>query len=129
MKPVALLFVLAALGLGACGGQGDDAADFQGAEQEVADTVSDLQEAAAAGDQERLCSSLLAAELTRRAGDCRRVVEQALDDADAFELETVRVRVQGAAATARVRAATGDDERGVTLRFVRDGRNWKLAGV
>jgi hypothetical protein len=131
----AFVLVLAALALaaGGCtssGGSGDSAADFQGEQRRVADVVEDLETAGSDGDQDEICSRILAAGLVDRLeerGGCRRLVNGALEDVDTFGLTVESVRITGDRAVAQVTTDTGDRERAATLRLVREGGRWKVA--
>ena len=127
-----LLVVLAALALiaGACGGTGDSAQDFEGAQQDVAQAIEDLEEAAQEDEPRRICQALLAREVVENieaaGSDCVEAVETALDQTDTFSLTVESVRVSGT--TARARVETGVDEEQIeTIELVREGDAWKVS--
>jgi len=133
-----LIIILAAAALAGCGpaaGQ-DSAEDFTGPPREVVATVEALQEAANARDAQNVCSNLLAPSvqdaLRATRTPCAEAVEDALSAADVFELEVPRDGVRIQDDRARVRVEVGDREGAidtVTFAMVREGRNWKLAGI
>ncbi len=129
--PTLLLALLAALVLAACGETGDATGDFEGTEADVAQVVEDLQTAAQEDEPERICRNLLApslvTQLSEQQVDCPRAVSLALDDADGFDLEVRDVTVEGERATARVASGTGESAEQATMRFVRQGDNWRIA--
>jgi hypothetical protein len=137
MAPIALLAALAVLALAAGGcttsgtGGGDSSGDFQGEQEKVASAVEDLQSAGSKGDQDRICSDLLADDLVdrldRRPGGCRAVVDAALKDTDTSDLTVRSVQVSGATATARVATDVGDaPDQLTTLHLVQQDGRWKI---
>ena len=127
-RPFLLLPVLAAV-LAGCGTT-SSATNFAGAEQGVAEQVEALQSAAEASDGDEVCGQLLSGRLreSMRAdgASCADQVEEAFADADDFELEVERVRVQGDNATARVRARIDGAERPRDLALVRERGGWRI---
>lgn len=121
---IILLFGLAAVGVG-CGAEGREEVSFTGAEAQVADVVADLQEAGEAEETTRICQALLAE--TLQGDECQAQVRQAIDDADQFSLDVREVTVDGNTATAKVITGRGDAERTATMRFVRQGSNWRVS--
>jgi hypothetical protein len=136
-RPLAVFAVLAVAGLLAgCGATpaNDDSGDkFQGQQRLVANTVEDLQSAASDADQDKICRDILARaladRLAARGGGCPAVVDDAVRDADAFDLTVESVQVTGDRATARVRAETGDKDRRYSLQLVRERGVWRIAAL
>jgi len=131
--PLALVALLAALLLAACGETGDSTGDFEGTEADVAQVVEDLQTAAQEDEPDRVCRNLLASSFVQRLRearvDCREAVALALNDADGFDLEVNDVTVNGDQATARVASGAGESAEQGTLRLVREGDNWRIADI
>ncbi len=132
LAPVAVaVLALAAAGCGAT--TSDSSEDLEGEAQVVAVAIEDLEEAGREDDARMICEDLLADELLaslRQAGtDCVDAVDEALEDADQFDLDVEAVRVRGTRAAARVTSGGGDDEETDTLMLVRDGRQWKIASL
>jgi hypothetical protein len=128
------LAVAAAIFAAGCGqGSSNSATDFQGEQRAVAQTIEDLQSAGKKGDATKICDELLAPTLVdrikRSGGDCAKVVDSALSDADSFELKVEKVTVNGNRATAVVKSETGKKDRTDTIELVREGRNWKVASL
>jgi hypothetical protein len=128
---VALVALLSALTLSACGSAGTDSSgSFEGQDREVASAVEDLQSAAADDDASEICRTLLAKSLLDQLGSsdaCQKAVTTAIDAADTTELKVESVRVNGANATARVKSGTGDAATTRTVQLTREGSNWKIA--
>jgi hypothetical protein len=134
--PTRLLALLVALpfALGACGQSAKDSAtDFKGDQKDVAQTVEDLQSFARKGDADKICTELLAKPLVAKikqssGGTCDKVLKDAINDADAFELQVKKVTVNGDKASAVV-VSEGNDaaDRTDTLELVRDRSAWKIS--
>jgi hypothetical protein len=138
LRRAPLITLLVAAALAGCGpaAEQDVAEGFTGPPREVVATVEALEEAAGARDGQAVCSNLLAAPvqdaLSASRTPCADAVEEALLATDVVELEVPRdgVRIQGD--QARVRVDVGEREGAidtVTFAMVREGRNWKLAGI
>jgi outer membrane murein-binding lipoprotein Lpp len=124
---LAIAAALTALALAGCGQSGSSAEDFEGEEQRVAEVVEDLQELSVDDDARSICRTLLAPQLQRAARpDCTRAVDEALKDADSYELDVTDVRITGTNARARVEAGR-DGDQVETIELVRVGRDWKIS--
>ena len=112
-RPFLLLPVLAAVAAGC--GTTSSATNFSGADQGVAEQVEALQAAAEARDGDEVCGELLSdrlrAAMRADGASCADQVEEAIADADDFELEVERVDVQGDNATVRVLARVDGSQR------------------
>ncbi len=134
-RPLIALLFGAALAAGGCTGAADDSSeDFKGDQQAVAKTIEDLQEAGSKTDGNKICEQFLTRELVariRRAGaaSCSEAVEDAVSDADAFEITVEKVAIQGNRATATVKSEAGDDERMDTLTLEKVGRDWRVSSL
>ena len=121
-----------ALALAGCGGTNDSAGEFEGAEQDVARAIEDLEEAGQEDEPRRICQALLAEAVVENieaaGGDCTEAVDKALDQADTFTLTVESVRVTGD--TARARVETGADEEKIeTLELVREDDAWRISSL
>lgn len=129
MRRARLISLLLAAGLAAgaagCGEEQRDDVTFRGAQAEVADVVSDLQDAAENEEVTRICRALVAKEF--QGTTCADRVQQAIDDSDQYALDVRAVRVSENTATARVITGSGDAERTATMRFVREGSTWRIS--
>lgn len=119
------------MGLAACG-ETASTGKFKGESHGVAQTVSDFQADATAGDQKKLCERDLAAPLTvrlRGAGGCQAVLKEQLHEVDALNMTIESIAVNGAAATARVKSTYSGKNRVTSLTLVKEGSRWKISGV
>jgi hypothetical protein len=120
-----------AAGPAACG-ETASTSGYKGESHGVAQTVSDLQTDATAGDQKKLCENDLAATLTARlraGGGCQEVLKKELHEIDALNMTIESVAVNGAGATARVKSTYSGKSRLTTLTLVKEGSRWKISGV
>lgn len=133
-----LILPLAAAAIAGCAGGAaqDSTEDFSGPAREVVAAVESVQEAAGARDAQAVCSNLLATSvqdaLRATRTPCAEAVEDALVATDVVELTVPRGGVQIQDDRARVRVEVGDREGAtetVTFAMVREGHNWKLAGI
>src|SRR5450759_4682561 len=95
-----------ALGLTACG-ETASTSSFKGESHSVAQSVSDFQSDATAGDQKKLCENDLSSALTARlksSGGCQTVLKNQLHELDALNLTIESIAVNGATASARVKS-------------------------
>ena len=130
--PLAALFVLAALASG-CAGSASSASEFKGEEKKVADVVEPLQTAGETGDAGKICDDVLAKQLRdqiQEAGStCKQELDEAIKDADDFELEVQDVTIQGDSATAKVKGRDQGKERVRDFEFVREGSVWRATSL
>ena len=126
--------VLAALLAGCGAGSAGSADDFRnGDEKAVAQVVDDLSQAARDRDGREVCTSLLAKEAVAKlqdgTRDCAAVMQDQLSDASPnYVVDVQDVTVTGDTATAKVESPVFGEQRTQTLRFVREGQAWRLAG-
>ena len=127
---LSLLAVLALLAAG-CGGAASSADQFEGEKRDVAQVVEDLQEASVDEDAERICTKLLARELRESAGDCPKAIDEALKDADTYDLEVTKVepeRITAGTTTVTATVESGSDGEQVdTITLVREDRAWRIS--
>jgi Putative lumazine-binding len=130
---LAALLLTLPLALGACGqSTKDSAGDFKGDQKAVAQTVEDLQSAGRKREASKICDDLLAPALVAQikkasSTSCKDVLDDALSDADSFELQVKKVTVNGATATAVVESEGGDQDRTDSLELTKVGNAWKIA--
>jgi Putative lumazine-binding len=130
-RTLALLLAAAGLATGCGASSSNSASDFSGVKKDVATTVDDLASAAKKSDEVKICRDLLAPSLiaTLRAANkssCDTAVNDAIKDADTFDMTVKSVNVTGNAATAVVdskRKSTDD-----TFTFEKVGGSWKISG-
>lgn len=138
VTPSHALTLLAALGcataLSACG-EAVSTSSFSGESKQVAQTLSDFQKDATAGDEEKLCQRDLAATLTSPlkkaggAGGCQAALKEQLRQIDALNLSVQKISVTGTTAQAQVKSTWSGKSRLSTLSLVKEGARWKIAGV
>ena len=130
-RPLLVLLPLAAA-LAGCGST-SSATNFSGEEQGVAEQVEALQSAAESRDAADVCGQVLTAELREsmraEGASCADQVEEAIGDADDFELDVQDVRVRGEQATARVLARYDGADRVRTVELVREGGGWRISSL
>jgi hypothetical protein len=119
------------LALGACG-ETVSPGKFSGESRNVAQTVSDFQKDATAGDQTKLCQNDLAAAVAARlksGGGCQSALKDQLRQIDALNLTLESVTVTEATAQARVKSIWSGKSRLSTLTLVKEGSRWKISGT
>jgi hypothetical protein len=133
-RPLALCCLpLSTLALAACG-TSVSTAGFKGTQHEVAQTVSNLQADATAGEQGKVCANDLAAALVTRLGGkkgCEAAIKSQLAQVDSLEagVESVAVAAGGKTATAQVKSIREGKSRPSTVALVAEGGKWKISGL
>ena len=131
MKRVVVL--LAVLAFAGCGAEAQPSSvdNFQGEQRVVAQKVEDLQEAGEGRNPEDICSEILADSLVQQleaaGANCADEMEKAIDDADDFDLDVVKVTINGTTATVEVRR--GEDGPTETMEFEREGSQWRATSL
>jgi hypothetical protein len=139
VAPIRLLLplpVVAALTLSACGQSTTTTVPdgLKGAQRDVAQRVKDFADAGRKRDAEKICADFLAPAVVKRIDaaskrSCKDVLDDALHDADAFDLEVRKVTVDGNRATATVKSEAGKRDTTDTLGFVKVGGTWKISAL
>jgi hypothetical protein len=132
MKRVGLALIL--LVVAGCGAQSSSSSvdRFKDSNQRaVAQKVEDLESAGKRGKPDDICSKILAQSLVSQldaAGtDCATEMQKAIDDANEFSLDVLKVTVQGNTATAEVKQGTkGPTE---TMQFTREKNDWRATSL
>ena len=121
--PIALLVAASIAG---CGGS-SSSGQFEGEEKEVAQVIEDLQDYAQRNEANEICQNVLDTEVVQRisGGDCVKTIEQAIDEADNYDLTVDSVRVSGTTARARVKAGR-DEDQVETIELRKNGDVWKI---
>jgi hypothetical protein len=130
-RTLALLLAAAGLATGCGASTSNSASDFSGVKKDVATTVDDLSSAAKKSDEAKICTDLLAPALidTLRAADknatCNTAINDAIKDADTFDMTVKSVDVTGDKATALVDSKNKDAND--TLALEKVGGRWKIS--
>lgn len=133
-RPLALLCLpLTALALAGCGNTVSTSA-FKGAEQQVAQTIANLQADATAAEQGKICADDLAAAVVRRLGGakgCEAAIKSQLQQVDSLEVsvQSVAVAPSGTTATAQVKSIHEGKSRPSAVSLVKEGGKWKISGL
>jgi hypothetical protein len=117
--------------LGACGATASTS-NFKGESHRVAETVSNFQADATAGDQRKLCENDLTATLAARlrgAGGCQAALKSQLHEIDALGLTIESINVEGTKALAHVKSTYSGKSRITTLTLVKESSHWKISGT
>jgi len=129
-RTLALLLAAAGLATG-CGSAGSNSSsDFSGSKKDVANAVEDLESAARKSDEAKICRDLLAPSLietlrTANKTSCDTAVNDAIKDADTFDMTVKSVTVTGNNATAVVdsKHRSAND----TFKLEKVGGSWKIS--
>ena len=129
-----VVLVLTLFALAGCGAQASTSSvdRFKDPnERAVAQKVEDLESAGKRGKPDDICSNILASSLVSQlnaAGtDCHTEIQKAIDDASEFNLDVVKVTVQGNTATAEVKQ--GDKNPTELMRFTREKDDWRATSL
>jgi hypothetical protein len=123
--------VLVSLALGACGST-VSTASFKGEEHAVAQTISNLQADATAGEEKKICARDLAAPIVRSLGGakaCEAAIKNQLAETDSLQLEVRSIKLSGATASARVKSTYSGKTRASSLALVKEGGAWRISGL
>jgi hypothetical protein len=123
-------------GLAACGST-VATSSFKGEQREVAQTISNLQADARAGDQKKVCENDLAGPVLKRLstapGGCKQAIKVQLAEADNFDVTVESVQITGTGskrtATARVKSVYNGKSRVRTVSLLDEGGKWKILSV
>jgi hypothetical protein len=133
-RPLALLCApLSALALAACGST-VSTSGFSGEQHEVAQTISNLQADATAGEPKKICTNDIAAPVVARLGGakgCEAAIKSQLSEVDSLEVsvQSVTVAPDGKTATAQVRSIREGKSRPGTISLVKEGGKWRISSL
>jgi hypothetical protein len=131
--PALLSLPLCALTLSACGST-VATAGFKGEQHEVAQTISNLQADATAGEQKKICANDLAAAAVARLGGskgCEEAIKKQLAEIDSLEVsvQSVKLAAGKTSATAAVKSIYEGKKRPSTVSLVKEGGKWKVSAL
>jgi hypothetical protein len=134
MKRAALALLLVAVAVAGCTSQSQtsSADKFSDPDQKaVAEKIEDLETAGRRGQADDICSEILAktlvSQLDAAGTDCATEMQKAIDDATQFDLNVVKVTVNGNEATAEVKQ--GDDGPTETMTFTKENGDWRATAL
>jgi hypothetical protein len=132
MKRVVLALLLVAVA--GCGtqSQSSSADKFSDPDQKaIAEKIEDLENAGRRGQADDICKNILAktlvSQLDAAGTDCATEMQKAIDDATQFDLNVVKVTVNGNDATAEVKQ--GDDGATETMTFTKENGSWRATAL
>jgi hypothetical protein len=122
---------LLALALYGCGSSVSTSA-FKGADHEVAQTLSNLQSDATAGEQKKICQNDLATKVVASLGGqkaCEQAIKDQLAQTDNLELsvQSIKIDPSGKTATAHVKSTYAGKSRAGTVTLVKEGGRWRVS--
>ena len=132
MKRVALALLLVAVAGCGAQSQSSSADKFTDPDQKaVAEKIEDLETAGRRGQADDICKNILAktlvSQLDAAGTDCATEMQKAIDDATQFDLNVVKVTVNGNDATAEVKQ--GDDGPTETMTFTKENGSWRATAL
>ncbi len=122
---------LCALAISACATK-TSTSNFSGAEKSVAQTVANLQSAATAGEQKKICAEDLSASVVGSLGGtkgCEAAIKEQVAEIDGTEADVESVQVNGKTATAKVRSTYSGKKQVSEVTLVEEGGKWKISAV
>jgi hypothetical protein len=124
---------LLASGLAACGNT-VSTSGFKGEQHAIAETISNLQADATAGEQKKICANDLAGAVVRRLGGtkgCEAAIKSQVAEIDSLEtkVQSIQLGPGGTTATARVKSTYGGKGAVKTVVLVKEAGKWKVSGL
>jgi hypothetical protein len=120
------------LGMAACGNT-VSANNFKGEDHGVAQTISDLQSDATAGNEQKVCKNDLASTVQTRlktaGSSCTQALKTQLGQTDNFELTIKSISVHGLSASASVKDTYSGKSHISTLELIKEGKRWKVSSL
>lgn len=106
---------------------------LQGQGKAVAQAIASLQSDAQSGDASKVCADLAPSLAKRLAdgagGSCADALSDQLKLISDYSLSVTSIKITGDTATARVKDVAGGKTHHDTLRLVKVGGDWKIAGL
>jgi len=130
-RVLALLCVpLLAVGVSACASTTSNS--FKGENHAIAQTISNLQAEATAGEAQKICSEQLASTVTARLdsapGGCKQALKSQLSQVDTQELTVEKVHLHDAtSASAEVKSTYAGKSKITTVSLVKEDGAWKIS--
>jgi hypothetical protein len=133
-RPLAIALPLCALALALDGcGTATSTTAFKGEQHEVAQTVSNFQSAASAGEGSKICADYLAKAIVNSLGGrngCESAIKHQLAQVDNLEItiESVTLGKDGRTATVGVKSIEYGKNKLQDIALLKEGGAWKLSG-
>jgi hypothetical protein len=130
-RPLVLLCApLLAIGVSACAST--TSGSFKGEPKAIAQTISDLQTEATAGEAKKICTSLLASSVTARlhsaSGGCTQAIKNQISQVDTLSLTVQSILPQTAtSASAKVKSTYAGQSKITTVSLVKEDGKWKIS--
>ncbi len=137
MTPVSIKHALAllctpllAVGVSACAST--TAGTFKGEPKAIAQTISDLQTEATAGEAKKICANLLSSAVTARLrsapGGCTQTIKDQLSQVDTLELTVQSILPKSAtSASAQVKSTYAGKAKISKVDLVKEDGQWKIS--
>jgi hypothetical protein len=122
---------LLAVGMSACAST-TSSSSFKGESRAIAQTISDLQSEATAGEAKKICTNLLASSVTARlksaSGGCTQAIKSQIAQVDTLTLTVQEVKPSGpTSASAQVKSIYAGTSKLRTVTLVKEGGKWKIS--
>jgi hypothetical protein len=121
---------LLAVGVSACAST--TSGSFKGEPKAIAQTISDLQTEATAGEAKKICANLLSSAVTARLrsapGGCTQAIKDQLSQVDTLELTVQSILPNSAtSASAQVKSTYAGKNKLSTVTLVKEDGKWKIS--
>jgi hypothetical protein len=122
---------LLVLGMSACAST-TSPSSFKGEPHAIAQTISNLQTEATAGEAKKICATLLSSTVTARlsstSGGCTQALKDQLSQVDTLELTIQSILPQsGTSASAQVKSTYAGKSKTSTVNLVKEDGKWKIS--
>jgi hypothetical protein len=127
-----MVAVLAAAGLGACGGDSGQEREISRTAREVGATIAALERATARHDYQTICRELFSRAVREQAGglDCPRRLRRTAGGVRRPRIVVESIAIRGTRAEAEVRTvAAGQAPARDRIELVREGGRWRVAAL
>lgn len=128
-----LSVALCAVVLAACG-KTVSTTSFKGEQHEVAQTISNLQADATAGEQKKICANDVSSTIVAKLGGtkgCEAAIKAQVAEVDNLEvsIQSISIAPAGTTATAQVKSTVAGRPKPGTVSLVKEGKAWKVSAV
>jgi hypothetical protein len=136
--PVLICGCLLAVGVSACASTTASTAAFKGEAHAVAQTISNLQSDATAGEEKKVCERDVSSSIVARLGGikgCEQAIKNQLAEVDSLTVTVQSVKLGAAGAKgadtahATVTSVQSGKTKPSTVALVKEAGKWKISGV